>query len=162
MGISLILAVSENGVTGRGNSLPWHLPSDLKRFRELTLNHTVIMGRKTFESIGNPLPGRRNVILSRNPEYQQAGAVVVNSLAEAMRLAEGDDEAFVIGGAQIHELALQHADRIYLTVVHADVEGDTFFLGFDPADWTLRDDKRHDADSDHEYAYSFQTFDRNN
>ncbi len=137
MEIAIIVAVADNGVIGIGGALPWHLPGDLRRFRERTLGHHVVMGRHTFVSIGRPLPGRHNVVLSRDPTLQLPGCTVVASLAAAIDVARagGDDEAFVIGGAALYREALPIADRIYLTRVHASPPGDTYFAPLDPAQW---------------------------
>ncbi|MBI3318945.1 MAG: dihydrofolate reductase [Candidatus Omnitrophica bacterium] len=134
MTVSLIVAVSRNGVIGNEGKLPWRLPADLKRFKQLTMGHPIIMGRKTFESIGKPLPGRTNIVITRQKNLQACGALVAHSLEEALRLCEKEQEAFVIGGASIYPEALGQADRIYLTEVHADFEGDARFQ-LDRAGW---------------------------
>lgn len=125
--LSLIAALAANGVIGAGNALPWRLPEDLKRFKALTLGHPVIMGRKTFESIGRPLPGRRNIVLSRRPEYFAAGCIVAHDLESALAAAGDADELFVIGGGELYREALPLADRIYLTIVHGEAQGDVLF-----------------------------------
>jgi dihydrofolate reductase len=125
--LSLIVAVARNGVIGKDNAMPWHIPEDLKRFRALTMGHHIVMGRRTWESIGRPLPGRMSVVVTRDPGYSAPGAVVAHSLAEAMAACAGDDEVFVIGGAGIYREALASADRIYLTEVQADYPGDVWF-----------------------------------
>ncbi len=158
--ISLIVARSENRVIGRDGDLPWHLPADLKRFKRLTLRHTVIMGRKTFESIGRPLPRRRSIVLSRNPDYRPEGAEVAHGLERALELAAGETEVFVIGGARVFAEALPRADRLYLTLVHAEVEGDVFFPEVDAEDWRLVSEERHEADDRHAHAFSFLTYER--
>ena len=133
MKISLVWAMAQNRVIGRNNSLPWYLPEDLKYFKRITLGKPVIMGRKTYESIGKPLPGRTNIVVSRNADFSAEGVKTVTSLDEAKQLCEsiaeidGINEAMVIGGAEIYALALPMADRLYLTEVHAEVEGDTTF-----------------------------------
>lgn len=132
---SLIVARARNGAIGLANAMPWHLPADLAHFKRMTLGHPVIMGRRTWESIGRALPGRRNIVVSRTPGFLAEGAQVVASLEEAWRAAEGAEEAFVIGGAGLYAEALPAADRIYLTDVVAEVEGDTFFPRLDPRDW---------------------------
>jgi dihydrofolate reductase len=147
-------------VIGSGNALPWRLPRDMKRFKELTMGHTVVMGRTTYETLDEPLPGRRNVVLSRDPSRSYEGADVVTTLDEALNLAGDDDEVFVAGGAQIYRLALPRADRIYLTVVHAEVPGDTVFPPFDESAWQLRADEHCDSDERHAHAFSFRTYDR--
>ncbi len=125
--ISIIAAMAENRVIGRDGAIPWDIPDDRRRFRELTMGHPIIMGRKTFESIGRPLPGRRNIILTRLPEYRREGCCVVHSLADALAAAGGADEVFICGGEELYRLALPLADRIYLTVVHRCCAGDAYF-----------------------------------
>lgn len=131
MMISLIVAMAENRTIGKDNKLPWKLPADLQRFKKLTTGHAVIMGRKTFESIGRPLPQRQNIVISRNPNFKAAGIEVASSLSKALEAAKGD-EVFVIGGQQIYAEALALADRIYLTLIHEEIDGDAFFPEFDP------------------------------
>ncbi|MEZ4752482.1 MAG: dihydrofolate reductase [Bdellovibrionota bacterium] len=126
MTLSLIVAMTEDRVIGKDNRLPWHLPEDLKRFRKITLGHPIIMGRRTFESIGRLLPERKNIIVSRNPDYRVVGAHVAGSLEAAKEIA-GKGEVFVIGGARLFEESLASADKLYLTLVHAPYDGDTFF-----------------------------------
>ena len=123
--------MAENRVIGRDGGLPWQLPDDLKHFKRLTVDHTVIMGRKTFEEISQPLANRRNVVISRNPDFRPQGVTVVPSLAEALALGATEREVFVIGGGEIYRQAMPQADRIYLTVIHARVEGDTWFPAFE-------------------------------
>ena len=130
--LSLIVAVARNGVIGKDNRLPWHIPEDLKHFRALTMGHHIIMGRRTWESIGRPLPGRASVVITRDPGYKAPGAVVARSLAEALAACAGDDEVFVIGGAGIFQEALASADRIYLTEVQAEYAGDVWFPPLGP------------------------------
>ena len=125
--ISIIAAMAENRVNGRGGGIPWHLPADLKLFRELTLGHSLVMGRKTCESIGRPLPERRTIVLSRRPGYAPAGCLVAPDFSTALALCAGEAEVFVCGGAEVYAEALPLADRIYLTVVHDEIAGDTFF-----------------------------------
>jgi dihydrofolate reductase len=125
--ISIIAAMADNRVIGRDNEVPWHIPQDMKRFRSITMGHPVIMGRKTYESIGRPLPGRKNVVLTRNRDYRAAGAVIVHSLSAALDECAGADEIFICGGGEVFREALPLASRIYLTVVHMEATGDTFF-----------------------------------
>ena len=125
--VSLIVAMSENRVIGREGGIPWDLPADRRRFRELTTGHTLVMGRRTFESIGRPLPGRRTIVLSRTPGFTAPGCEVAPSLAAALALCAGEEELFVCGGAGVYREAMALADRIYLTLVHREVAGDTFF-----------------------------------
>ena len=133
--VSLIVAVARNGVIGQSNQLPWRLPEDLKRFRAITMGHHIIMGRRTWESIGRPLPGRTSVVVTRRGDYAARGALVVHSLAEALAACAGDEEVFVIGGAEIYREALPLADRIYLTRIHADYAGDVFLPPLSEKEW---------------------------
>jgi dihydrofolate reductase len=163
MRLSLIAALSTNDVIGRDNQIPWRLSTDLKRFKELTMGHHLIMGRKTFESVGRPLPGRTNVVITRRPDFRADGVVVVNSLEDAIHLASeaGDQEPFIAGGAEIYRLSIHRADRMYLTRVHTDIEGDTYFPEFDDvSEWRLVDAEHLEADEKNEYAFSFLTYDR--
>ena len=150
--VSLVVARADNGIIGKGGALPWRLPDDLRRFKQLTLGKPVVMGRKTWESLPKkPLPGRENIVVTRDPGFRAEGAVVVHSLDEA--LARAADEICVIGGVEIFREALPRATRIHLTEVHADVDGDTRMPGFDPAAW------RETAREDHE-SYSYVTLER--
>lgn len=133
--VSIIAAIAANGVIGRNNDLPWHLPEDLKRFRALTMGHHIIMGRKTYDSLGRLLPGRTTVIVSRNPDYHVEGAIVVSSLATAIAACANDPEVFVIGGAQLYREALPLADRLYLTELQEAFEGDASFPVYDRNAW---------------------------
>ncbi len=161
MPLTIIVAMSENRVIGRNGDLPWRLPEDLKRFKRLTTGHHVIMGRKTFETLGRPLPDRTNIIITRRQDFAAAGDIrIAHSFEEALGLVESDVEPFVLGGGEIYTLALPLADRLELTIVHATIPGDTYFPEYDENDWTLVLDDRHDADENHEYAFSFQTFKR--
>lgn len=133
--ISLIVAVSNNHVIGKDNTLPWHLPEDLKRFRALTTGHHIIMGRKTYESLGRLLPDRTTMIVTRNPNFQVEGAVVVHSLAEAIAACNNDSEAFIIGGAELYQQGLKYAQKLYVTQVDITVDGDAFFPPIDKEIW---------------------------
>lgn len=162
--ISCIAAVAKNGVIGRNGELPWHLPADLRRFRRITWGHPVIMGRRTFESIGRPLPGRANVVLSRSGRSEWPGELLVcgslDAALERLRDAEGRSEVFVIGGGEVYLLALPRTRRLYLTRVEARVDGDARFPDLDPAHWRLTEDTRHAADEHHAFAFRFQTYER--
>jgi dihydrofolate reductase len=162
MRVSIIAAQAENGIIGRAGQLPWRLKADLQRFKKLTMGHTVIMGRKTWESIGRPLPGRRMIVVSRQLGYQAEGVEVVTNLDDALALAQaaGEEEAFVIGGAEIYRLALPKAERLYITLVLAEVAGDTTFPEVDWETWARIESESHDADSDNEYPTLFYTFER--
>jgi dihydrofolate reductase len=159
--ISLIVAMAQNGVIGRDNALPWRLPADLKRFKAFTLGKTVLMGRKTFESIGRPLHGRDNLVLTRDRRWLASGVIVVHSVEQALTQA-GYKELVAIGGAQIYRLLMPFARRIYLTHVHADVPGDTFFPDFDPTQWDDVECRMHPADEEHAYPVTFVTLERRN
>lgn len=154
-----IVAMADNGVIGRGNELPWHLPDDLRRFKSMTMGHALLMGRRTFESIGRALPGRRNIVLTRNPAWHAAGCEVVGT-PEAAFAAAGQSELFVIGGAEVFAVCWPRVQRLELTEVHGDIEGDTHLVGFDRRQWreTFRDD--HAADDRHAWPFSFVTLER--
>lgn len=158
-GLTLVVAVADNGVIGRDGDLPWRLPEDLKHFRRLTLGNTVLMGRKTFDSLGKPLEGRANWVLTRDPAYAPAGATVFHTLDAALA-APPQGELLVIGGAELYRQTLPHARRLELTRVHAEVAGDTCFPAYDPAQWReiAREDRA--ADERHAHAYSFLTLER--
>lgn len=171
MKCSLIVAMADNQTIGIDNTLPWHLPNDLKYFKQVTMAKPIIMGRKTYESIGRPLPGRTNIVITRQSDYQAEGIVVVHSLQEALDQAEdigfvgAHDEVMVIGGAEIYQQALLQADRLYITHVHADVEGDASFPKVNWLDW--QEAKREDYSADPEgsekrnpYDYSFVVYER--
>ena len=160
--VSLIVAVSENGVIGYQGGIPWRLPADLQMFKQTTMGHTLIVGRKTYESIGRPLPGRRMMVLSRQQDYTAAGCQVVDGLPEALELAKlhGENEAFVAGGAQVFAQALPLANRIYWTQVHADVEGDTFFPEFERDEWVEQERTEFSADGENAYGFAFSVLTR--
>ncbi len=166
MRLALIAAVAENGVVGRDNKLPWHLPEDLKYFKRTTLGKPVVMGRKTWDSIGRPLPGRTNIVISRQPNLKLAGASVVADLPAALRLAErvgstqGSEELMVIGGSEIYALALPMAQRLYLTEVHAQVAGDATFPAWNRDEWRESSRQRHSPSDTNPYDYSFVIYDR--
>lgn len=155
--ISLIVAMDEKRGIGKNNQLPWSLSDDLKRFKALTMGHHIIMGRKTYESIARLLPGRTMVIVTRNPEYDVAGALVANSLPMALEIAEksNESEVFIVGGAEIFTEALPLAERIYLTLVHSNVDADVFFPEFDHDDWIEDETSFMDANDKNEYPMSF-------
>ncbi|MDX1514251.1 MAG: dihydrofolate reductase [Gammaproteobacteria bacterium] len=159
MTLSLIVAMAKNRVIGRDNALPWHLSADLKRFRRITMGRPVVMGRKTFESIGRPLDGRQNVVITRNPQFRPEGVTVAGSVDEALSKAEGD-EVMVIGGQTIYEQVLPRADRIHLTLIDRAFEGDAEFPAIDEDEW--REVEREDVapGRDAEFGYSFVTLER--
>lgn len=162
MRLSLVLAASRNGIIGRGGGLPWRMPADLAHFKRLTMGHHVIMGRKTWESIGRPLPGRTFVVLSHDPDLRIEGCSVVCTLEEALAVARsaGEDQAFVIGGAQIYALALPRADRVHLTRIEADVEGDTRAPDFEALGWREVERDEHPADERNPHPYAFCVLER--
>jgi dihydrofolate reductase len=164
MRISIIAAVAENGVIGRQGKLPWRLSDDLRRFKQLTMGHTIIMGRRTWESIGRALPGRRTVVVSRNPEFRTDvdGVTATTSLEGALEIAEAasDNETFIIGGAELYRESFTRANRLELTRVRAEVNGDTYFPDIAWNDWQLVGSDEHDANEKNEYAYRFETYDR--
>jgi dihydrofolate reductase len=160
MRVSIMAAVSANGVIGDQGALPWRLPSDLRRFRRLTMGHALIMGRKTAESIGRLLPGRKTIVLTRQANYQFPGACVCHSVDEALEAARDNPEAFVIGGAEVYRLFWPHADRVYLTTVEACVEGDTYLPPWHKDQWKLVEEEFVEADQHHAWPHRFQVFER--
>ncbi len=161
MAVALIAAVAANGVIGSGNRLPWRLPADLRRFRAITLGHWLVMGRKTWEGIGRPLPGRQTVVISRRPGYTADGALVAGSLCAALALA-GAAQAFIAGGAEVYReaLRLDLGERLWLTRIHADFAGDAHFPPLAPAQWSLASSERHEANGEAPFAYSFLLYER--
>jgi dihydrofolate reductase len=155
-----VVAVARNGVIGRDNALPWRLSEDLKHFKSVTMGKPILMGRKTFESIGRPLPGRTNLVLTRDPHWRREGAVVVHSVAEAFEWAADAPEVAGIGGAEIFKLLMPVAARIYLTRVNADVAGDIVFAPLDLSQWAELDCRQHAADERNDYSMTFVTLDR--
>lgn len=153
--VSLVVAVAENGVIGHDQALPWHLPADLKHFRALTMGHSLLMGRRTHEAIGRPLPGRVNLVLSRDPAYRAAGCRVVNSLEAALALVNPQSELMVIGGGALFRQVLPTAQRIYLTRVHARPPGDVFFPELDPAEWVAEREQYRPADERNVWPVTF-------
>lgn len=163
MRLSLIVAMAKNGVIGHNNGLPWHLPADFAYFKKITTGHPVIMGRKTFESIGRPLPGRRNIVVSRNPTFRAAGVEVVASLEQAINACDEQNECaevFVIGGAALYAEALPRVDRIYLTEVDTAPDGDTLFPALDKNQWREIARERREADEKNVHAMEFVALER--
>lgn len=153
--VSVIAARAENDIIGRGNALPWHLPRDLQRFKALTTGHTIIMGRRTWESIGRPLPNRRSIVVTSDPAYRAEGIEVAHSLDEALVRCTDEEEVFVIGGTALFEAALPVAQRLYLTTVHGRPDGDATFPPFDAAGWSEIEREEHPVDEHHAYAHTF-------
>jgi dihydrofolate reductase len=160
MTISLICATSQNGVIGLNNQLPWRLPADLAHFKKVTMGHHILMGRKTYESIGRPLPGRTNVVITRQKDFQAEGCLMAHSVEQAMALCHKDDEVFVIGGAEIYQQTLPVADKIYLTIIHQDFEGETFLFDLDPSVWQETSREDFEMDEKNQYPYSFLILER--
>lgn len=164
--LALIVAMAENRVIGRDNQLPWHLPNDLAYFKKVTMGKPIIMGRKTFESIGRPLPGRENIVITRQSDWARDDVTVCNSLEDAIAHAsslaavQNLTEIMVIGGSEIYKQALNRADRLYLTRVHGSVEGDALFPALNEAHWIEQSSERHDASGSNPYDYSFIVLDR--
>lgn len=158
--ISLIWAMARNRVIGKDNTLPWRLPADLQHFRRLTTGHHIIMGRKNYEDIGKPLPGRTSIIITRQPAYSAPGCVVAHSVAQALKAAGEDKEIFVIGGAEIYRQTLDIAQRLYITEIDADIEGDTYFPDFDRRLWREVSREQHAPDEKNAYPYSFIVLER--
>jgi dihydrofolate reductase len=157
---SLVVAVARNGVIGRDNQLPWKLPADLAYFKRVTMGHPIVMGRRTYESIAKPLPGRENIVVTRKRDYVAPGCTVVHGLDAAWRAAAGADEICVIGGTTLFEETLPIADRIHLTEVEAEVEGDTFFPALDRSEWLEHEVTHHAADARHTYPFRIVVLER--
>lgn len=161
--VSAIVAIDKNRVIGKGNDIPWYLPADLKYFKRRTLHHHIIMGRKSFESIGRPLPKRTNIIITRNPFFIASNCLVVNTLEEALQIAKDNEEteAFIIGGGEIYRLGMPFLDRVYLTEVDTTVEGgEVFFPRLHPEEWKEISSESHQPDEKNEHAYTFKILER--
>ena len=158
--VTLIVAVADSGVIGRDNTLPWHLPEDLKRFKRLTMGKPVVMGRKTFESIGKPLPGRLNIVVTRDANYHRDGVAVVHGTDDALRAAADVPEVMVIGGAELFRVFLPRAGRVHLTRVHGDIEGDVMWPALDDREWRVVEREEHAADERHAYAMTFEVWEK--
>ena len=162
MTISLVVAASENNAIGKNNQLIWHLPNDLKFFKNTTWGFPVIMGRKSFESVNKPLPGRTNIVITTNPDWKAETVIVVNNLKDAIQKAgeTNSKQIFIIGGGEIYKQSMDIADSIYITRVHADLQGDTFFPVIDKSKWKLTSNQDFEADEKHAYSYSFQIWEK--
>jgi len=163
--VALIWAMSRNRVIGRNNSLPWHLPADMVHFKTLTMDHPVIMGRKTYESLGRPLPGRTNIVISRDPAFRCVGCLTVGTLEDSLRVARqhmpaGKSQIFVIGGQNIYTQMLPRADRLYITLIDAEIDGDAMFPELDLSDWSEISREEHPADGRNSYPFTFLTLER--
>ena len=157
--ITAVVAIASNYAIGKNNQLLWHLPKDLKHFKEITAGGTVIMGRKTFDSVGKPLPKRRNIVITRQ-DIAIEGCEVVKSIDEAIALCKTENEVFIVGGAEIYRQAMHLTNRIYLTIVHQSFDADTFFPEIDYKDWKETQREDHEADEKHQFSYSFITLER--
>ncbi len=158
--ISLIAAMDENRLIGKNNDLPWRLPADLAYFKKITMGHVIVMGRKTFESIGKPLPGRENVIVTSQQDYKVEGASIVHSIEELLQLDEDSKEVFVIGGAHLYEQTLAHAHRLYLTEIQEQFEGDAYFPQIDERKWSVASKTEGIKDEKNPYIYYFTVYER--
>jgi dihydrofolate reductase len=158
--ITLIVAVADSGVIGRDNTLPWHLPEDLKRFKRLTMGKPIVMGRKTFESIGKPLPGRQNIVVTRDPNYRRDGVTVAHDAEAALDAAGPVPEIMVIGGAELFRTLLPRAGRIHLTRVHGNIEGDVMWPALDEREWNVVERESHSADERHAWAMTFEVWEK--
>ncbi len=158
--LSIIAAIAHHGIIGSGNSLIWHISEDLRRFKAITLGHPIVMGRKTFDSLGRALPGRTNVVITRQSDLQADGCTVVHSLDEALALFPEHEEIFVIGGGEIYAQALPRAQRLYLTEVDADYEGDTRFPDWDRSQWLLTEREEHPHGAQFPHPFTFLTYER--
>jgi dihydrofolate reductase len=160
--VVIVAALAQNRVIGRENALPWRLKADLAHFKALTLGHPVLMGRKTWESLGRPLPGRRNLVVTRDPDYRADGAETFGSIEAALAAVGAGEQAFIIGGADIYRQSLALADRLVLTEVHAEIEGDAHFPALDPAHHVEVSRQAHKADADNEHDFDFVEYRRKN
>lgn len=158
--ITIIAAIAKNNALGKNNQLIWHLPADLKRFKQVTLNHHIIMGRKTFESLGKPLPNRTSIIITRNKNYKAEGCIVVNSLTDALKVAAVDENPYILGGAEIYKQAIEIADKLDITFVHHNFEADAFFPKIDTTIWKETSRQDFKADEKNKYDYSFVSFEK--
>jgi dihydrofolate reductase len=159
--LTFIVAIAENNVIGKDNKLIWHLPADLKFFKQTTLGHPIVMGRKTFDSIGKPLPGRRNIVLTRNRDFQHNGVEVYYSPEELMNHLSDKEEVFVIGGAEVFRLLYPYTQKMVITRVHQSFEGDIFFPEFDMTGWKKTWSEKHSSDEKNPFDYTFEIYERN-
>jgi dihydrofolate reductase len=159
MTVSIIVAIARNHAIGKNNQLLWHLPNDLKHFKDVTTGHTVIMGRKTFDSVGKPLPKRRNIVINRQA-ISIEGCEVVNTIESALALCANEEEVFIVGGAEIYKQSLSLTDRIYLTIIDHDFDGDTFFPELNNEEWKETERENFEPDEKNKYSYSFITLER--
>lgn len=156
----IIAAIASNGVIGKDNTLPWHLPGDMAFFKKTTTGHTIVMGRKNFEDIGRPLPGRRNIVLSRDTAFKANGCEVANSFTDMLDKTGHDDKTFIIGGAALYEIALEHASKMYLTRIDAEIEGDVYFPDLKWEDWVLVSCESHQPDDKNKFAFRIEEYEK--
>lgn len=157
--ITMIAAAAENNELGKDNGMIWHLPDDFKRFKKLTSGHYVIMGRRTFDSLQKPLPNRTNVVITRNKNYQKEGALIVHTMAEALKVSKEDSQPFIIGGGEIYKMGFPFAEKIELTRVHGTfADADTFFPEFSKEEWKLISEVEHETDEKHKYSFTYETW----
>ncbi|MEO8146082.1 MAG: dihydrofolate reductase [Bacteroidia bacterium] len=155
MNITIVVAVSENNGIGKNNQLPWHLPNDLKFFKKVTMGGTMIMGRKTFESIGKPLPGRETIMVTTQPDYKADGCIIASSLQDAIDKSTNRSEVFIVGGGELFKQVLPLTHTLYLTKVHHHIDADVFFPVINMSEWNVESEEPHHADERHKYAYTF-------
>lgn len=160
MTLSLIIAMDEKGLIGKGNKLPWHLPEDLKRFKQITMGHPIIMGRKTFESIGRILPGRENIVLTHDKDFKKEGVTILHSMEAVVAYVKAEEEAFVIGGAGLFKDAISHIKKMYLTQIHETFEGDVYLPELDLHNWKAIHTEEFPKDKNTPYAYRFSILTR--
>ena len=160
MRLSIVVAMDSNRLIGKDNGLPWHLPADLAFFKKLTTGNTILMGRKTFDSIGRPLPNRRNIVITRNADIEITGCEVVNSIEKALSLVQSETEVMVIGGAKLYQQILPIADRLYITQIEGEFDGDAYFPSYNEAEWSQISIDSREPDENNHHKYHFITFDR--
>jgi len=158
--ISIIVAMAKNGVIGHNNTLPWRLPADLKYFRDITMGHTIVMGRRNYEDIGKALPGRRNIVITRNKDFLASGCEITHSIGEALDTVKGEAETFIIGGAEIYKSFLPLAGKLYVTRIDAEVEGNTTFPEYDSGQWLLESEEKHETDKNNSLPFRFCVYHR--
>ncbi|TDQ82608.1 dihydrofolate reductase [Sphingobacterium yanglingense] len=158
--ITLIVAAAENNAIGKNNQMPWHLPNDFKYFKKSTIDHSIVMGRKTFESIGKALPERRNIVLTRDQQYSNTDVDVANSIQDVLTYCRDEREIFIIGGANIYQQTLPLAQRVLLTRVHTSIDGDAFFPELPSTEWELVSQEKHNKDEKHAYDYTFEVWEK--
>jgi len=160
MRLSIVVAMDDNRLIGKGNGLPWHLPADLAYFKKITTDNSILMGRNTYDSIGKPLPNRRNIVITRNSEISIKGCEVVNSIEKALSITKDEEEVMIIGGANLFEQLLPNVSRLYITHIEGEFEGETYFPNYDENEWLDVSRESHQPDEKNKYAYQFSIMDR--